>query len=178
MSVATRLKYNFKKKRCKLLFIASDGTEESKMIAFAAVAQNIVGKPVETVMRSSRNRDNIPPDIAAIVSSKFTFSVTMAESSFHKPKKSYQVNSILHSYGKQRVLSFHAPNQAQLLNENAQLPGQPSGSASPSHIPPGSSQNPLHETPTKILPLEQMLLQTPMKTTELPKSNQGNDNIM
>ena len=148
------------------------------MIAFAAVAQAIVGKPVETVMRSIRNRDNIPPDIAAIVSSKFTFTVAMAESSFSKPKKSYQINSILHNYGKQRALPFHGPNQAQLSNEHNQLSAQPSASTSPSYIPPGSSQNLLHETPTKILPLDQILLQTPPKNIELPKSNKGDDNIM
>ena len=148
------------------------------MIAFAAVAQSIVGKPVETVMRSIRNRDNIPPDIAAIVSSKFTFSVAMAESSFSKPKKSYQINSILHNYGKQRALPFHGPNQAQLSDEHNQLSAQPSASTSPSYIPPGSSQNPLYETPTKILPLDQILLQTPPKNIEIPKNSKGDDSIM
>jgi len=49
------------------------------MIAFATTAQRIVGKPVEAIMRSSRNRETIPTDIAAIVSSKYTFSVTMAD---------------------------------------------------------------------------------------------------
>ncbi|RLM56191.1 replication protein A 70 kDa DNA-binding subunit-like [Panicum miliaceum] len=72
--------------RYKLPFIASDGTEESEMIAFAGIAHRIVGKPVETIMRSARNRDNIPADIAAIVSSKYTFSVTMSEESFRKEK--------------------------------------------------------------------------------------------
>ncbi|KAG2557207.1 hypothetical protein PVAP13_8NG088402, partial [Panicum virgatum] len=132
-------KYSYK---YKLQFIASDRTEESEMIAFATVAHRIVGKPVEAVMRSYRNRDNIPADIAAIVSSKFTFSVTMAEASYRNPKKSYQVNSIIHSYGKQRALPFHPPNQSQL------------------NTPKSSSESPILDTPTKMLPLEQFSLQT------------------
>ncbi|PUZ70291.1 hypothetical protein GQ55_2G215800 [Panicum hallii var. hallii] len=68
------------------------------MIAFAGIAHRIVGKPVETVIRSAANRSTIPPDIAAIVSSKYTFSVAMAEESFRKEKKSYQLNGIITAY--------------------------------------------------------------------------------
>ena len=75
---------------------------------------------------------------------------------------------------------YHSTVQIKLncLNENTQLPAQPSASTSPSYIPPGSSQNPLHETPTKILPLDQILLQTPPKNIEIPKNSKGDDSIM
>ena len=138
------------------------------MIAFATVAHRIVGKPVEAVMRCYRNRDNIPADIAAIVSSKFTFSVTMAEASYRNPKKSYQVNSLIHSYAKQCALPFHPPNQSQLVTQNANFYAQSSGSVLPSNTPKSNSESPILDTPTKMLPLEQFSLQTPAKTSELP----------
>ncbi|KAG2650245.1 hypothetical protein PVAP13_1NG225138 [Panicum virgatum] len=173
---------SYYKIRYKLPFIASDGTEESEMIAFATVAHlahRIVGKPVEAVMRSYRNRDNIPADIAAIVSSKFTFSVTMAEASYRNPKKSYQVNSIIHSYGKQRALPFHPPNQSQLVIQNANFYAQSSGSVLPSNTPKSSSESPILDTPTKMLPLEQFSLQTPAKTSELPpNTSEENTNTL
>ena len=52
------------------------------MICFGEIGRRIVGKSVETVMRAPRGRDGLPMDIAAIVSSKFTFAVTMSEKSF------------------------------------------------------------------------------------------------
>ncbi|RLN24146.1 hypothetical protein C2845_PM07G21730 [Panicum miliaceum] len=157
--------------RYKIPLIASDGTEESEMIAFATIAHRIVGNPVEAVMRSSRNRDNIPPDIAAIVSSKFTFSFTMSEASFRKPKKSYQVNGIIHIHGKQPALPFHGPNQAQLTTQNINFHAQTSATNSPPYRPQHSSETPFIQTPTEILPLEEMALQTPPKKTKNPGSS-------
>lgn len=138
------------------------------MIAFANIAHRIIGKPVESVMRTSRNRDNIPLDIAAIVSSKFTFSVTMSESSYHKPKKSYQVNSIIHSYGKQHILPLHTPNQSQLAIQDNKFQTHVSGNPSASHAQPSVPQ-----TPSKILPLEHISLETPPKNTEVPPDCPG-----
>ena len=59
--------------RYKLSFIVGDGTEEAEMICFGEIGRRIIGKPVETVMRSTKREDLIPLDIASIVSSKFTF---------------------------------------------------------------------------------------------------------
>ncbi|RLN23066.1 hypothetical protein C2845_PM07G19040 [Panicum miliaceum] len=124
------------------------------------------------------NRDNIPPDIAAIGSSKFTFSVTMSEASFLKPKKSYQVNSIIHSYGKQRALPSHGPNQAHLLIQDTKFHTQLTGSVSPSHTLQSNPQAPVLQTPTKMLPLEHISLQTPPKNTEKPEDYpQGSINV-
>jgi replication factor A1 len=136
------------------------------MIAFATTAQRIVGKPVEAIMRSSRNRETIPTDIAAIVSSKYTFSVTMADESFHKPKKSYQVNAIVTAYGKQRALRLHPPNQAQPQINTTRYHGQTSTSAQQANPNYSNVQLPYTETPTRTLPFEQMALQTPVKETE------------
>ncbi|PUZ40479.1 hypothetical protein GQ55_9G427200 [Panicum hallii var. hallii] len=86
----------------KLAFIATDGTAESEMICFGNVAAHIVGKSAEYVMASARQGGNIPPDIAAIVSEKFTFSINMTENSYHTANKTYIINSVITAHGKQR----------------------------------------------------------------------------
>ncbi|XP_039812938.1 uncharacterized protein LOC120675798 isoform X2 [Panicum virgatum] len=89
--------------KCKLCFIATDGTDEAEMICFGEIGRRIVGKSVETVMRAPRGRDNLPLDIAGIVSSKYTFAVTMSEKSLRNPK-SYQITAIITAFGKQKAL--------------------------------------------------------------------------
>jgi len=74
------------------------------MICFGEIGRRIVGKSVETVMRAPRGRDNLPLDIAGIVSSKYTFAVTMSEKSLRNPKKSYQITAIITAFGKQKAL--------------------------------------------------------------------------
>ncbi|CAN6324103.1 unnamed protein product [Urochloa humidicola] len=92
------------KHKYKLLFIASDGTAEAEMICFGQIAQRIIGKPVEQVMRTVRRDEDFPPDIAAIVSQKYTFAVTMTNQSFYTINKSFMVSSIIASYGRQRAI--------------------------------------------------------------------------
>ncbi|PVH32495.1 hypothetical protein PAHAL_9G413900 [Panicum hallii] len=87
--------------KLKLAFIATDGTAESEMICFGNVAAHIVGKSAEYVMASARRRGNISPDIAAIVSEKFTFSINMTENSYHTANKTYIINSVITAHGKQ-----------------------------------------------------------------------------
>uniref|UniRef100_A0A0A9A4Y5 Replication factor A C-terminal domain-containing protein n=1 Tax=Arundo donax TaxID=35708 RepID=A0A0A9A4Y5_ARUDO len=88
----------------KLFFMASDGTAEVKMISFSEIARRIVGKNVEAVMRSARRTDGIPPDIAAIVSLKFTFNITLTDQSYHEENKVYQINSIVACHGRQHPM--------------------------------------------------------------------------
>ncbi|RLN12932.1 ribonucleoside-diphosphate reductase large subunit-like [Panicum miliaceum] len=133
----TTNKYTYK---YKLSFIASDGTEEAEMICFGEVGRRIVGKSVEAVMRAPRGRDSIPPDVAAIVSLKFTFAVTMSHKRFRNPKKSYQITSIITAFGRQKNLPYHLPNQSQIKHPElaspvqfAQTPLLSSGNASKSY---------------------------------------------
>ena len=74
------------------------------MIAFGEVGRRIVGKPVQQVLRTSRSANDTPPDVAAIVSLKFTLAVTLTEQSYYNPQKSYQVNSVITAYGRQHAL--------------------------------------------------------------------------
>ncbi|CAL5056832.1 unnamed protein product [Urochloa decumbens] len=64
---------NIYRHKYKLVFVASDGTAEAEMICFGQVGQRIVGKPVEHLMRTVRRDEEFPPDIAGIVSQKYTF---------------------------------------------------------------------------------------------------------
>ncbi|WVZ62343.1 hypothetical protein U9M48_012104, partial [Paspalum notatum var. saurae] len=87
--------------RYKLPFVATDGTTEAHMIAFADVAGRIIGKPVQQLMRAGRPKEDFPPDITALVAMKFTFAIMLADESFDKREKSYQVLSMLASHGRQ-----------------------------------------------------------------------------
>ncbi|ONM58870.1 Retrotransposon-like protein [Zea mays] len=68
--------------RYKLTFKASDGTEEAEMFAFDNVARTIIGKPCPTVVASFPDASAIPPEIAAIVSRKYTFIIEFNSQSF------------------------------------------------------------------------------------------------
>ncbi|WVZ93688.1 hypothetical protein U9M48_039649, partial [Paspalum notatum var. saurae] len=75
--------------RYKLPFVATDGTTEAHMIAFADVAGRIIGKPVQQLMRAGKPKEDFPPDITALVAMKFTFAIMLADESFNKREKSY-----------------------------------------------------------------------------------------
>ncbi|CAN6342885.1 unnamed protein product [Urochloa humidicola] len=90
--------------RLKIPFIATDGTAEAEMICFGSTATRIVGKSCDYVMRSARQGQNVPPTIAAIVSEKFTFTIKLTDDSYRFPKKTFIINSVITSHGKQRVI--------------------------------------------------------------------------
>ncbi|KAJ1256523.1 hypothetical protein BS78_K009400 [Paspalum vaginatum] len=75
--------------RYKICFIATHGTAEAEMVCFGDVAGRIVGKPFQQVMRATRPSEDFPPDIAAIVSLRFTFAIVLTDQSFDKPDKSF-----------------------------------------------------------------------------------------
>ncbi|CAL4928117.1 unnamed protein product [Urochloa decumbens] len=156
----------------KLVFVASDGTAEAEMICFGQIGQRIVGKPVEQVMRTVRRNEEFPPDIAGIVSQKYTFTVTVANQSFYTRNRSFMVCSIIASYGRQRAIPQAAASSSSRRPSN---PRDPAASFSAKntmnsetrHTPPVRTHH--HATPrgsptTEILqkdapPLD--LLETP-----------------
>jgi replication factor A1 len=62
--------------RYKISFIALDGTDEADMICFGDVARRIIGKSVQQLLRIATNSTTYPPEVARIVSLRFTFAVT------------------------------------------------------------------------------------------------------
>lgn len=66
----------------KLSFIATDGTSEAESFCFDSVARQIVGKPRETLVAAAQISQGPPPDLAVVVSLKFTFAVTINTTTF------------------------------------------------------------------------------------------------
>ncbi|KAJ1256472.1 hypothetical protein BS78_K019800 [Paspalum vaginatum] len=104
--IIAHLFYIFHPYRYKLSFVATDGTTEAKMIAFADVATRIIGKPVQTLMRARTPIQDFPSDITALVTMKFTFVVMQTDESFDRPEKSYRVLSMLSAHGRQAPERF------------------------------------------------------------------------
>lgn len=90
--------------RYKLCVIGTNGIASAEFMLFGDIGQQVVGKQVGTVLRSNHRGDDIPPDIAQIVSKKFTWHISITEKSFQGPRKSYQVNHIIVSLGRQSAI--------------------------------------------------------------------------
>ncbi|NP_001142593.2 uncharacterized protein LOC100274860 [Zea mays] len=106
-------KYTF---RYKLKFLASDGTETAQMFCFNNIARQIVGKSCEIVLRGVSEHSSIPPDLAQIISLKFTFRVTVDDQSFFQENNHpnvLRINSIVTAHGRQQSLPMQAHNLEQ-----------------------------------------------------------------
>ncbi|CAN6232322.1 unnamed protein product [Urochloa humidicola] len=93
----------------RLSLIGTDGTGTAEFVLFGKFARQIIGKPVVTLIRSANKNqpgsatdpNHILPEIAALVSQKFTFSVSVTQKSLTQRNVSFQVNGIVAVYGKQ-----------------------------------------------------------------------------
>ncbi|CAN6239658.1 unnamed protein product [Urochloa humidicola] len=93
----------------RLSLIGTDGTASAEFVVFGKFARQIIGKPVVSLIRSANknqagsanNTDHLLPEIAAVVSQKFTFSVSVTQRSLTQRNVSFQVNGIVAVYGKQ-----------------------------------------------------------------------------
>ncbi|RLM98558.1 replication protein A 70 kDa DNA-binding subunit B-like [Panicum miliaceum] len=81
----------------RVCLVGSDGIAAVEFVLFGRVAQQVIGKPVVALMRS----DGIPQEIAAVVSQKFTFAVSISQRSLMQRVVSFQVNSIETFFGRQ-----------------------------------------------------------------------------
>lgn len=88
--------FKFKYKIC---FIASDGTDEAEVICFGDIARRIIRKSVQQVLRTATIQNAYPPDITKIVNQRFTFAVVLTHQSYYRHQKTYQVSSVITSYG-------------------------------------------------------------------------------
>ncbi|PWZ54757.1 hypothetical protein Zm00014a_023274 [Zea mays] len=90
-----------------------DATATTQMFCFDTVARHIVGRPCETVLKQDTEAAPIPPDLAQIVSLKFTFCVTASNQTFAQQEKQptvLQINSIVVVHGRQHSLSSGIQN--------------------------------------------------------------------
>jgi hypothetical protein len=86
------------------------------MFCFNNVARQIVGKSCEIVLRGVSDHSPIPPDLAQIISLKFTFRITVDDQSFFQKNNHpnvLRINSIVTAHGRQQSL----PLQAQDLQQ-------------------------------------------------------------
>jgi hypothetical protein len=91
-----------------LSFLASDGTATAEMFCFDNIARQIITKPCEAMLKSmphtTTNEITIPPDLALIVSLKFTFRVTLTDDSYNGKGNTFRIISIVEKHGRQHSL--------------------------------------------------------------------------
>lgn len=83
--------------RFRLCLEGTDGTGAAEFVFFNRVAQQLVGKSVMALLRSS----GLPREIAAVVSQKYTLSVSVTQKSLSQRNISFQVNGIETFFGRQ-----------------------------------------------------------------------------
>lgn len=96
--------------RYKLSFIALDGTDESEMICFGEIGCQIIGKPVQQLLRMTTPANPVPADIARIISQTFTFTISLTQQSYYRHEKTYQVTSVITSHGQHDAPHVAPPN--------------------------------------------------------------------
>ncbi|KAI5009513.1 hypothetical protein ZWY2020_011650 [Hordeum vulgare] len=76
--------------RFRLCMEGTDGTAAAEFVFFNRVAQQLVGKSVMSLLRSS----GLPREIAAVVSQKYTLAISVTQKSLSQRNISFQVNGI------------------------------------------------------------------------------------
>ena len=104
----------------KLSFVVTDGTSEAEFFCFDTIAKRIVGKPCDTLITTTITSQGFPPDLAAIVSLKFTFVVTLNMSSFSVTNRVFSILYVLTNHGRQTSVPSTMLNypQEQLLTQD------------------------------------------------------------
>ncbi|CAN6286250.1 unnamed protein product [Urochloa humidicola] len=115
----------------RLSLIGTDGTGTAEFVLFGKFARQIIGKPVVALIRSANKNqpgsasdpDHVLPEIAVLVSQKFTFSVSVTQTSLTQRNVSFQVNGIVAVYGKQPCIPrcIDAPATSTTYAESAPL---------------------------------------------------------
>ncbi|KAM0909951.1 hypothetical protein ACQ4PT_014477 [Festuca glaucescens] len=81
----------------RLCLVGTDGTGSAEFVFFNRVAQQLVGKTVMSLLRSS----GLPREIAAVVCQKYTLAVSVTQKSLSQRNISFQVNAIETFFGRQ-----------------------------------------------------------------------------
>jgi hypothetical protein len=100
------------------------------MFCFDNIAKAIIGKPCTSLVASVGNTSRIPPEIASIVSLRFTFVVTFTERSFETLDKVFFIKSIVQAYGRDRLLPQMQQN-VNLLSPSTPIKPNTSPNVSP-----------------------------------------------
>ena len=104
--------------------IGADKTCEVEFVFFANVAEQIIGKRLEVVMRNAHPL-TIPAEISTLISQKFTLNYTVNERGLQYGQLSFQVNSVTATHKKINVFEFN-----KLSSGSSSTSSQESGEAS------------------------------------------------
>nr|XP_051207465.1 uncharacterized protein LOC127323348 isoform X1 [Lolium perenne] len=80
----------------RLCLVGTDSTGSAEFVFFNRVAQQLVGKTVISLLRSS----GLPREIAAVVCQKYTLAVSVTQKSLSQRNISFQVNAIETFFGR------------------------------------------------------------------------------
>jgi replication factor A1 len=109
--------------------IGTYGTTTVEFTLFGKVARQIVSKPMVALIRSaSKNQhgssgaefEHMLPKLAALVSQKFTFSVSISQKNHTQRNVSFQVNSVVTFFGKQTNIPKPIENVYDRATESSQ----------------------------------------------------------
>jgi hypothetical protein len=88
--------------------IGADASGEPEFVFFATVAEQIIGKRLDVVMRNASNRPfATPAEISTIISQKLTLNFTVNEKGLQYGQISFQVNSVQKVHMKTNVFEFN-----------------------------------------------------------------------
>ncbi|KAE8785197.1 replication protein A 70 kDa DNA-binding subunit-like [Hordeum vulgare] len=147
--------------RYKVRVIGADKTGEVEFVFFATVAEQIIGKRLEVVMRNARP-SIVPAEISALISQKLTFNYTVNERGLQYGQLSFQVNSVTATHKKTNVFEFNKLSSGS-SSTSTQESGENSKDNNATHID-GSKEDDINE------------MQTAAIVTESPKLNATGDN--
>jgi hypothetical protein len=80
------------------------------MFCFDSIAKAIIGKSCSSIIASTTNNATIPPEIAAIVSLKFTFAVIFNQRLFASQNKVLLIKSIVAAHQREYLLPYTEQN--------------------------------------------------------------------
>lgn len=111
------------------------------MICFGDVACQIVGKPVQQLLRTVTSATPLPAEIARVVSWRFTFVVTLTQQSFYRQERTFQVTSVVMAHGEHEPVPPPAHHEAVLPVATV-----PAGANGHGVLSEGGAGDPVHST--------------------------------
>lgn len=120
-------------------------------------ANRPVHEPTHDVIRAARAEDAIPSELAAVVSHKYTFVISITDRSFMRQTPSFQVHRIATDFGKQlhsslfhtRASSSHTSYMQQPITQQPTIPLPAIEMSSPSTIHNITPSSELHQHPSQ-----------------------------
>lgn len=92
--------------RYKVRVIGADASGETEFVFFATVAEQVIGKRLEVLMRTA-SPFHAPAEISALISQKLTLDFSVNEKGLQYGQLSFQVNSVTKVHMKTNVFEFH-----------------------------------------------------------------------